>query len=320
MRVRSLLAMIPLAVSLTACRQPSCSSDVICETYVHRYGVEVQPDEWEEQGRSGQVVSMLKDGVTVTKTFSKGILDGDSSYTFPHQSNIQRTESYKQGILVKETNFYPSGIIQEEIEHTAPASTLTKTYFDQGSPRSVQTIQDGKIVQGKYYNLNQNVESGIEDGVGKRTNRDPFGQLVSIDQVQNGDLMLRTTYHPNGIPESQISYLNGVINGSVKTFMPAGDPRTIEQWKDGRQEGLTEVFLNGEKVAEVPYRAGVKSGVERRFSEGGKQVVEEVTWANNQQHGPSYRFVNGRIVETWYFQGQPVNKDAFDRLTGPRMH
>lgn len=320
MKIHALVTILFLGAVGTSCQQRPCYSDnVICETYVHRYGVEMQPSEWLDHGESGKVVSTLRDGVTVTKNFNNGVLDGEVKSTFPHRETVEKIQTYDKGRLVREQTFYLSGVPRAEVDYSDPPTVITKTFFDQGTPRSIETVEEGQLVEGKYYNLSGNVETGVQDGFGKRTNRDEFGQLVSVDSIKDGVMLLRTTYHSNGIPSSQTPYRQGIISGTVKTFMPAGDPKTIEQWTNGIQDGMTVEFEDGEKAAEVPYIGGVRSGVEKRFSDGGNKIVEEITWVRNQRHGPAYRYVNGQIVEEWYLRGQKVNKATFDRLTGPPM-
>lgn len=313
------LVVIPLCVMAVASCQRSRGSEVLCETYVHRYGVEVPPDEWNDQGCTGKVVSTRRDGVTLTKTFDRGVLHGETTYTFPHRTQIECIEQYGSGQLMNQRRFFVSGLPREEVDYSQSPVVTTKTYYDQGSLRSVETIQNGRMTQGKYYNLAGNVETGVENGFGKRTNRDLFGQLVSVDTIKEGTLTLRTSYHPNGIPQAQVPYEDDAIHGVVKTFKPAGDPNSIERWNRGVQEGITTFYEDGEKCAEVPYVKGRRNGVERRFGDGGERVVEETTWVDDARHGPSYRYVNGQVVEEWYFRGQPTNRAGFERMTGPPM-
>lgn len=320
MKYRALMALIPLCVTITACQQRCCDpQEVLCETYVHRYGVEVPPEEWSEQGSSGRVVSTRKDGVTVTKTFNSGVLDGEMTYTFPLRSQTERCEQYDNGRLVKRQSFYVSGLPCEEIDYSQAPAITTKCYYDQGSQRAVETTTNGRITQAKYYNLAGNVETGVEEGCGKRTNRDSFGQVASVDTIKDGAMVLRTTYHPNGIPQAQMNYQDNVIHGTVKTFKPAGDPNSIELWNRGMQEGITTLYEDGEKCAEVPFVRGCRCGVEKRFCDAGERVVEEITWVDNVRHGPAYRYLNGKVVEEWYFHGQKTTRDGFERLSGPPM-
>lgn len=321
MRYRALMMMLPLWAGVSSC-QPSyyVSDGIVSESYVHRYGMEIPVEEWQEYGESGKVVSTLKNGVTVTKAFAGGVLDGETQYTFPHRENVQKIEHYRDGDLLRDQQFYPSSLVRQERDFTIPGLVTVKTYYNHGQLRSTESFQGERLVQGKYYNLSQNMESGVEEGIGKRTNRDEFGLLESVDQIQDGSLAVRTTFYSNHVPKAHISYQGGVVNGTVKTFMPGGEPKTIEEWSRGVQEGITTEYREGEKAAEIPYAAGAKNGVERRFSEAGQRVVEEVTWRNNIQHGPALHYVNGQVVTDWYFNGQKVTKGAFDRLSGPPMH
>lgn len=324
MKNRHLLATaLLLCVLTTACHQPTTyqyyEPEVLSETYVHRYGVEVPGDEWSENGSSGKVVSTRADGVTMTRSFQEGVLCGESSYTFPMRSQTECVEQYDQGRLVKRQTFYLSGSPCEEIDYSASPTITTKQFYDGGTLRTVETTNNGRIVQGKYYNANGNVEAGVENGFGKRTNRDAFGQSTSVDTIQEGEMILRTTYHPNGIPQAQMPYDGQVIHGTVKRFKPAGDPQAMESWHRGQQDGVTTLYEDGEKVAEVPYVRGQKHGVERRFADSGERVIEEITWVEGSRHGPAYRYVNGQVVEEWFFRDQKTTQAGFERLSGPHM-
>ena len=67
------------------------------------------------------------------------------------------------------------------------------------------------------------------------------------------------------------------------------------------REGTTTVFFHGEKYADIPYAAGEKHGVERRYRDG-SEIVQEVSWYNGQQHGPSVTYVDEEPAKTeWYY-------------------
>jgi len=171
-------------------------------------------------------------------------------------------------------------------------------------------------MEADYYTLNNQVESKIDGGNGFRTNRDEFGQMISKDKFERGLIVMRTAYYPNGAPKEIVPYYQGKISGQRKTFLSGGEPRTIEEWSDDRQEGITVVFQNGEKIAEVPYLNGVKNGVEERFKDG-RFIAEEVNWKNGKRHGPSYQHVGEDTHISWFWEGQEVNKRHYDRMTNP---
>jgi len=141
-----------------------------------------------------------------------------------------------------------------------------------------------------------------------------YGQLISTDTIENGQMVLRQTYHPNGSPREMIPYQNGLVDGVKRTYLPAGEPDTFEQWVNGQQDGVTVVFQHGEKFAEVPYVNGEKHGVECRLKDG-KTKVQEITWNNGQMSGPSTTYVGDNVKTDWYFKGKPVSKADYEFMS-----
>ncbi len=301
--------------SITSCQSHyDCCDEVVCET-VHRYGVPLEPQDWSERGQYGQVTSMRKDGVAVTRNYEAGVLHGECSYTFPHRDVIQKKEVYEQGNLKQEVSHYPNGFPQSQVMYQPPHSQYVITWYESGAPYSREQIENGNLMHGEYYSIGQQIESRIEQGNGLRTCRDGQGQLQSVDTIQNGQMVLKSTYHPNGVPATVSPYVNGVIEGERRTYSSGGEPATIEMWKDNMQHGTTCVFEQGEKRTEVPYVNGRRHGIERRYRDDGQSVAQEITWIQGQKHGPAYSYVGNTTQMDWYFRNRPVsNKSTFDML------
>jgi antitoxin component YwqK of YwqJK toxin-antitoxin module len=302
-----------ILIGTVSCHNPPhYNGGVISETYIHKYGVEVHPQDWTARGEHGQVIATRTDGVIVTQTYSGGILDGETSYSFPHDNTIEKIETYRQGALVKEVTNYPSGVPFKEVIFLSPTERKITTWYDHGTPKSIETYQDGILTHGDYYTLNHDLESQVQDGEGSRPVRDEFGQLVSTDTIHNGILTSNTTLHPNGHPKAITPYQSGKIEGERKTFLPGGEPDTIEQWSNGKKNGMTIVFKNGNKWAEVPYVNGVKEGTERQYRDG-TTLIKEINWNNDKMHGLSSTYIEGVTQKQWFIQGVPVSKVTFDR-------
>lgn len=310
---------IAIASLLTSCNQcyDRVCDDVVDETYVHRYGVAVPQEQWASSGAHGQVITTLKNGVVVSKTYNAGTLDGDTTYTFPHSETIQKVEMYSQGTLLKEVTHYLSGAPYQDITYQSPNKKLIMTWYESGSPQSKEEYQNDTIlVNGEYYTPSHQLESRVDNGEGSRTNRDGYGQLISLDSIQNGQMALSTTYHPNGSPKALTPYKNGKIEGERKTYLPAGEPDTNEQWVAGVQHGTSLIYQNGEKYAEVPYVAGKKEGTERRYRDG-STLVEEIPWVDGQKHGVGKTFIGNAVKSNWYFDDKAVSKGDYDLLSNP---
>jgi antitoxin component YwqK of YwqJK toxin-antitoxin module len=303
-----------ILASLASCQSGRGPCDeVVCET-VHRYGVPLDPQDWSERGQNGQVVSMRKDGVTVTRSYEDGILHGDCTYTFPHCDVIQQREVYNQGTLTQAIDHYPSGLPRRQMAYESPQKQSTVVWYESGSPQARELHVNGELVQGEYYNDNHQVESRVDDSNGFKTQRDGLGRLEAVDTIENGKKILSTTFHPNRTPAAVTSYVGGAVEGERRTFLPGGEPATIEQWSGNVQHGNTTVYVQGEKRADVPYVNGVKHGVEKRYR--GEAIAQEINWVKGEQHGPSYTYMGGTKQTDWYFRGKHVpNKATFDMLS-----
>lgn len=298
-------------------RHDSVPYEIIDATYIHKYGATVPEHDWNSRGGHGTVMTTLSNGVIVSNCYSNGILEGDTTYTFPHSSTMQKVESYSRGNLFKSIEFYPHGSPQQEIHYHENGGKDLTVWYENGNPKSIETYdQSGLLVSGEYFDLNHQKDSSINAGEGSRNVRDHYGQMLSKETVQGGKMVSRTLYHQNGMPKEVIPFHNDVIEGQRKSYLPGGEPNTIEEWSNGKQNGMTVVYQNGEKVAEIPYKAGFKNGVERHFRDE-NTVVEEITWSNDQLHGPSTKYVGKASTTQWYFLGQPVSKGNFDAMSGP---
>lgn len=288
--------------------------EVVDESYLHRYGVAIPKQDWSAQGETGKVVSTLKNGVVVTKSYVKGVLEGDTTYTYPHSDLIESTETYSNGKVVKVINFYRNGAKSQET--TFPNDTQRKviSYFDNGAVSADELYDGDLLTTGNYYSFTGTTETKVENGKGQRTNRDAFGNLASVDHVEKGAITSSKTFYPNGSVEKYTPYVGGKVSGEVRTFLPGGEPSTVEVWNQGERTGITVIFENGEKVASIPYLRGVKDGIERRYKNG-ETVVEEISWVQDVKHGPSVTRINGITKTDYYLQGTQVTQSTFEKMT-----
>lgn len=318
-RFFSLVGLAALSITVTACgggRGNYQDCNVVGETYVHKYGVAVPSDYWASSGEHGAVISTMADGVVVSRGYSSGTLDGETTYTYPHSSQIQKSESYQMGILVKETEFFFDGTPKRETVYNSPSPGMRSigTWYLSGTPRSIEHYTDDQLVSGQYFtSLNQR-DALVENGQGSRLMRDDYGQLIATDTVENGQMVLRQTYHPNGSPRETIPYQNEQVYGVKRTYQPAGEPDTVEQWVNGQQEGVSVVYQHGEKFAEVPYVNGEKHGIEYRYRDG-KTRVQDVSWNSGQMHGPTTTYVGDTMKTEWYYKGRVTTKADYEFMT-----
>ncbi len=186
-----------------------------------------------------------------------------------------------------------------------------QTWYQSGSPKTKEVYDGDLLISGEYFTKENRLESSVKNKSGVRTVRDEFGDLVSIDTIEGGEIVCRIVPYPNGSPKELTPYVGGVVEGERKTFLETGEPLTIETWKGGLQEGITIVFQNGEKYAEVPYVRGAKEGIEKRYRKG-KTLIEEISWQDNKRHGPSYTYMGESVKTDWYFEGRQLTKTQYD--------
>lgn len=313
MRSFIVLGITSLAVTFVACQRECCEEQVpvVSSTYVHKYGVEVPGEFWDASGQHGQVMNTMADGVVITRTYCSGLLDGDTTYSFPHSSQIEKREVYVQGTMVREVQYFFDGTPRQQTDFDTPLGMQTVTvWYLNGAPKSIEQISANRIVNGQYFTQNNNRDATVDNGQGTRLIRDDYGQLLSTDVIANGQLSLRTTYFPNGSPREKITYTNGVIDGERKTFYPAGEPNSVEEWSNGAQHGTTVLYLHGEKYAEVPYQGDEKHGIEVRYRDG-TDVTQEISWNQGRLHGPTTTYIDDNMKTDWYYNGSPMSENDY---------
>lgn len=302
-----------LLLVISSCNNNTYRHDeIVQETYIHKYGVEVPPADWTERGQHGKVISMLKNGVEVTQNYVAGILDGEISYTFPHSTVVEKVEEYSLGSLMQTTLYFASGHPKQQTQYQGDGTLAVTYWYESGAPKAVEQLDaQGRIAQGQYYDINHATDSTVTGHEGIRVVRDEYGLVISRDVIQGGMMASCTTFFSNGSPKEITTYQNGIIMGIKKTYLPDGEPNTIENWTNGKQEGITTVFQNGQKYSDVTYQNGIKHGIERRYRDG-SQLAEEITWQGDFKHGRCVSYVGGAEKIEWFYKGQPITQANFE--------
>lgn len=315
MRHLTLFGIAALGLLTSSCCQNSCNDSVVDQKYIHKYGVAVPSDYWTSSGEHGSVVTSMTDGVVITRSYASGLLDGETTYSFPHSDQIQKKEIYVNGTITKEMGFFFDGTPSYEIIYDSPlGSKRVACWYHNGTPKSIEQLSGDLLISGEYYTSCNQHDSTVENYYGTRLVRDDYGQLVSTDMIEQGRMTARTTYHTNGTPKEIIPYTNDLVHGSKRCFNPAGEPDIVEEWAQGMQHGSTIVYQHGEKYAEVPYTYGVKHGVEKRYRDG-QTVTQEITWENGLQHGATTTYAGDVSKTAWYYRGTETTKSNFDFMT-----
>lgn len=310
----ALLAISSLLLLTTGCGQSKKQKgDVISQRYIHKYGYDVSRDDWQSQNYPGQVVTTLRNGITITSTYEEGILHGSHTETYPHSLTLRVKEIYQHGHLAKKTTYDIRGVPTNEEEYLSPSSVKISSWYKKGTPRSVEEHHENALVDGAYYTLSNELESRVENGYGTRTSRNPAGELLYKDRLEEGKMISRETYYQNGNPNTYISYQNGKMHGSKKIFGPSGEPVSIEPYEEGVLNGIVTNFQNGYRYHEVPFVNGIKEGQERYYVDG-ENVIEEIEWHGNLRHGQTVVYLDGYSRSEWYYNGDRVSKSKFNEL------
>lgn len=176
--MRKTLSLLALALAVVGCRTTTSQyNDVVKETYIHKYGVPVTKADWVDQGKEGQIVSLHSDGVTVTNSYSKGILHGPTTFSFPNSSTIHHIETYSQGELVSKKENYPSGVSMKEELFEENHLVKRSQWYEDGTPQANEVYQNTFLLSGEYRTQLNVVESRVQDGHGSRICRSGEGDL-----------------------------------------------------------------------------------------------------------------------------------------------
>ena len=172
---------------------------------VSKYGVEVPQEFWESSGEQGAVVSTLADGTVVSRSYQNGILDGETTYTFPNSSQIQRKEIYQKGTLISVAELYNEGTPKNEIafDPSQPGMQTASAWYISGEPKSVE-----KKCKGISSSPDNTIPSIIskkersENGYGKSAiSTTTMTSRFPQDTIEGGMLSLRQNHHSNNLPK-----------------------------------------------------------------------------------------------------------------------
>lgn len=306
--------LVGLALATVGCSNTKTDCSTGSEsTYLHKYGVRVHPRYGDDRGRNGQMMTTMPDGAVVTQSYTGGHLDGECTYTFPNSNQVYKLELYKNNCLEKESSFYQTGIPKETCEWNGPNKCRLSSWYETGTPRSIEEYQDGLLMFGEYFTTNNLRDSWVYNGDGERVTRRNDGSFDCVDVFSKGQHATRTYFFHGKGPREIISFKDGYVHGERKTFYPDGTPCASESWEQGRKNGITIVYQHGQPYAEVPYVDGKKQGVEKRYSDG--QLCQEVSWHDDQMHGVTTTYVGEAVQKDWFYKGRCTSPSNFESYT-----
>lgn len=295
----------------SGCVRDKKEEPVVAERYIHKYGYALTKEDWEANNYPGQVITTLRNGVTVTSTFEKGILHGACTHTFPNSQTVQSYFLYNQGAKVKEIQYDIQGMPIRETVQVSPTRLTLTTWYADGTPLSIEEYCNDELLDGQYFTPSNETEARVEKGTGLRVCRDRDGVLLSKDDFEGGFMTKRSSFFPNNTPESIAFYKRGKLHGEKRTYTAAGEPQSIEQWVDGKQHGKCTYFKNGTKDYEISYFYGNKHGSEIHFVDG-DAILKEIAWHNGKKHGISNFYIDGIAHSEWYYEGKELSENQYN--------
>jgi antitoxin component YwqK of YwqJK toxin-antitoxin module len=301
------------ALIVASCQTTTSPDQIISQKFVHKYGFGVTEEEWGQRAQEGKVIATQQNGVTITRSFEHGTLHGPTTYSYPNSSTIEKILMYDQGNLLKETVQDQIGMPIREEAYEFDDRLILTFWNDKGVPLSVEEYNGDLLVDGKYFSSEHELEAQVQNGNGFRTKRDRSGLLISRDQIENGTMSARTTYHPNGQVHTVSHYHDYMLHGEQSKFTVSGRPLMSLHWDRGVLDGMKTVYRNGLKVAEIPYVHGQKNGMETHYDDLGN-LIAEILWRNDKKHGCCQSYTEDSQDTEWYFNGFLVSEQKFELL------
>jgi len=303
-----------ITLFLASCQKNNQDNNVVTQRYIHKYGYAVTKDEFEERKYPGQIVTVLKTGVTITATYEGGLLNGPTTHTFPHSQTVETYFLYNQGNLVKQIVYDIHAMpLREEVQLSRTRFASTKWYSD-GTPMATEEYAGSELVEGQYFTRQNDVESRVEKGRGLRSIRDIQGILLAKEEINQGFIVKRDTFYANGSPESSAHYIQGVLHGEKKSFSENGEPLAVKEYINGKLHGKSTFYKNGALSVEIHYLENLKNGLEIHYLDG-ETVSQEILWENDRKHGPSKYYVDGVAQVEYFYDGDKISEHKWKELS-----
>lgn len=167
---KSTIIFLPVALSLllASCGSDQGSSQVVSQRFIHKFGYAVSKTDWDKHSYPGQVITVMRDGVTVTASYENGLLHGPCTYTYPHSQTVHRFHLFNQGTLVKEITYDQIGMPTKERVQLSPQRHVVTYWYQDGTPLSIENYAGEELIDGEYLTQNNEVEARVEHGSGGR--------------------------------------------------------------------------------------------------------------------------------------------------------
>lgn len=313
MKILKKLSFLAILLTFASCQKDN-ESNVVSQQYVHKYGFDMSKNEWQSRTKEGSVITVLDSGITVTNTYNNGIMHGQTTYSYPNSSIIEKIYEYDNGTLIKESEQDSAGIPYKEKAYEPDNKTLITLWDKSGVPISIEQYENNILVNAKYYKPNNELEANIENKSGTRMKRDRNGELLYKDTIKNGKLKDRNTYHANGQTKSKMTFKNYQLHGEQTTYSQNGAVLLSQRWDNGKLDGIKTAYRNDNKISEVPYTNGERHGIERHYRDDGT-LKTQIHWENDKKHGSERKYLDNDTNIKWYYKGKEVSLKKFEEFS-----
>lgn len=313
MKLKKILTLSLVSLFTFFSCQKADDKEIVSERFVHKYGFDLTEKEWNSRDQNGQIITVLKNGITKKSEYKSGVLHGVTTYSFPFSSIIQEKIEYNEGSPTKNTTYELNGLPIQEISYSPENKKIITVWDKNGVPVSMEEYDNSLLISARYFNSQNEIENTINGGNGFRIKKDREGKLLSKEVVESGKITKRTTFHPNGEIQSICSFVDYKLNGLQKTFDAAGNPLTQTSWVNGQKDGISTLYREGKPYLETVYKDGKKEGIEKEYNLSGA-LVKEIHWESDKKHGCSKYYYEGYTDVQWYWKGIAVDLKKYQTM------
>ena len=309
--MRQFLIYVSCAFLFVSCQKQQ--QEVIRTSYYHSYGPQISSAEWKKQGSTGDIAVLRSDGVEERRAYVDGVLQGTSTWTYPHSKVVERYEEYAQGRKVASGHNFSNGSPETEEETLSKNDTMVRRWYEDGAPLSLEHFIGDKLFEAQYYNDDGVLESCIANGSGVKVFRSPQGVLLFREQIDHGQMVAKEQFHANGVVQEVCYFKDGKREGVRKSFDETGRPLSVETYQNDLLNGPAVYFKDGLKESSFFYVDGIKDGKEQHFHPDSGIVIEETIWIAGERHGQVSKQYDGMTILEWYWRGVPVTEAQFKK-------
>jgi len=207
--------------------------------------------------------------------YDKGMLDGEALYYYP-SGVIKKRIPYKQDKIEGAVLFYSE---EESLLETVSYKEdkphgFAKSLRSPGSLLYEENWEDGKLIDGKYYDAAGSVLSLVTEGSGKRAEFEE-GKLLRL-----------------------VEYIQGFPEGTVSSFDKQGNLISVYVQKEGKKHGEEKIYYPASSQVKIllSWQEDVLQGPVKTWFPSGAQESEKEMY-QNKKNGTSFAwYKNGSVM------------------------